>query len=95
MRLKDFVTQEKKRLANLPKVLYCIAFQVWNKKMQTWIPKEEYLHAYDAYDAKLNWAAGVPRHYKVGFNINLVGVAPVVGVHAEETADGKKEVFSV
>ncbi len=82
MRLKDWVEEEKKRVARLPKILYCITFEVF--KNGKWIPREEYTHAYDQASARLTWAEGVPRGYKLGFNVHLVGIAPAIGVHEDQ-----------
>lgn len=89
--LEQWLAEERNQLAKKDKIFYAVLFEVFNRKSCQWEPHEEYCHAEDAQRAKLNWAAGVPRHYKVGFNVRLVGIAPVIGVHTDVVNRGTKD----
>lgn len=64
------------------KVLYCICYTVW--KRGEWHARREYLHAEDQQRAKLAFAFSMPRQYAVGRNVEIQGIAPVVGVFEEQ-----------
>lgn len=73
---------------SIPKILYAVLYEVF--KDGEWQPREEYCHAEDAQRAKVTWAAGVPRSFRVGYNVRLVGIAPVIGVHTDVVNRGTK-----
>lgn len=90
-KLVDWLKEQQETLKTQPKTMFCIAFEVYTKR-KVWQPRMEYVHAEDTQRARLTWAAGVPRGFKMGINVKLVGIAPVVGVFVENE---KKEIYSV
>lgn len=79
----------EKPVQDAEKTLYGVMFEV--RKKGRWIAREEYLHASDIPEAKWIWGCGIPRGYKLGFNVHLVGIAPVIGVYEDE----ENEVYLV
>lgn len=67
-------------------ILYCCTYEVF--KRGEWIPREEYMHANDQAHARAIWAAGVPRGFRVGFNVRIVGIAPAIGRHVVDEKTG-------
>lgn len=64
------------------KTLYCVTFEVY--KNREWHAREEYMHADDQAHARAIWAVGVPKNFKVGINVRIVGIAPAIGVHTNK-----------
>jgi hypothetical protein len=89
-KLVDWLKSEQHRLKTVPKTLHGVAYLMFIKG--EWQYRIEYLHAEDTARARVAWAAGVPKGFKLGINAQLIGIAPVVGVFVE---DEKKEIYSV
>lgn len=64
------------------KILYCVCYTIL--KHGEWVARREYLHAEDQQRAKVAFAAGLPRHRVVGYNLEIQGIAPVIGAFEEE-----------
>lgn len=89
-KLIDWLKEEQSKLDREPKIMYAIAYEMFFHG--SWNARLEYVHAENIGRARVNWAAGVPKGFKMGFNARLVGIAPVIGVFVE---DEKKEIYSV
>lgn len=72
------------------KILYCAAFRRF--QLGRWEATFEYLHADDLGQAKFKFAVGIQKGYRLGDNLLLDGIAPVVGVFVE---DEKRLIFTV
>lgn len=63
------------------KILYCICYTVF--KRGEWVARREYVHAVDQQRARLAFAAGIPRGFVVGYNLEIQGIGPVIGAFEE------------
>lgn len=75
------MTQSSKN-PNDGKVLYCVCYTVFKKGR--WRARREYMHAEDQQRAKLAFAAAMPQGYAIGYNVEVQGIAPVIGAFEEE-----------
>lgn len=89
-KLVDWLREEQSKVDKEPKTLYAIAYEMFFNG--SWNARLEYVHAENIGRARVSWAAGVPKGFKMGFNARLVGVAPVIGVWVD---DEKKGIYSV
>ena len=71
------------------KLLWCLAFTVFNKRTKKWDAKFEYTHSHDAVSVINTFGRALPRGYHVGRNILITGCAPAIGFFVEEESKDK------